>query len=56
MLLVAPDTWPKDKLAEIVQQEIGESESVELPDLPINVIMKKLGEPYASGDAQKPRA
>jgi len=36
MLLVRPYSWPKDKLAEISQREIGEREMVELPDLPIN--------------------
>lgn len=37
MLLVAPDEWPEGKLAEVVQNKIGKSEIVELPDLPINV-------------------
>ncbi len=41
MLLVRPDTWPADKFAEIVQQEISEGESVELPDLPINMTRQK---------------
>jgi hypothetical protein len=56
MLLVTPDKWPKEKLAEIVQKEIGESEIVELPDLPINIKMQKLSEPDDAGSAQKPRA
>lgn len=41
MLLVRPDTWPADKFAEIVQQEIGEGELVELPDLPINMTIQE---------------
>lgn len=36
MLLVLPDTWPKAKLAEIMQREILKDEEVALPDLPIN--------------------
>jgi hypothetical protein len=35
MLLVRFHTWPEDKLAEIRQKEIGEDDTVELPDLPI---------------------
>ena len=56
MLLITPGTWPKDKLAEIVQREIGESETVALPDLPINMTIHEAGEPDAAGDAKKPRA
>ena len=37
MLLVRPDSWPTGKLAEITQRLIGESETVELPDLLINM-------------------
>jgi hypothetical protein len=56
MLLVRSDIWPENKLAEIVKQEIGESETVELPDLPIDVTLKELGEPVAAVDTQKPRS
>lgn len=56
MLLVAPGTWPKDKLAEIVQREIGEGENVQLPDLPIKMAIQEICEPAAAGAAQKPRA
>jgi hypothetical protein len=48
MLLVSPDTWPQDKLAEIMQQEIGEREPVELPDLPINMALLKSIKPEKS--------
>ena len=51
MLLVTPGTWPKNKLAEIVQREIGESEIVELPDLTIKMTTYEAGEPDAAGDA-----
>lgn len=44
MLLVLPDTWPKDKFTEIVQKQIKEIDPVELPDLPVNGIIKGLGE------------
>lgn len=36
MLLVRPLMWPKEKLAEIVQREIGSNETLELPDLSLN--------------------
>ena len=35
MLLVLPQTWPSEKLAEIMQREIGENEIVDLPNLPV---------------------
>lgn len=40
MLLVRPNEWPREKLAEIVQREIGDSEIVELPNLPVNTAIK----------------
>lgn len=36
MLLVMPDRWPTEKLAEIILSEIEEGETVALPDLPMN--------------------
>lgn len=44
MLLVHPDTWPKEKLAEIVHKQIPEGEFVELPKLPVNGKIKSLTE------------
>lgn len=44
MLLVLPERWPKEKLAEIMQREIGESETVELPNLPVNTAIQETGE------------
>jgi hypothetical protein len=44
MLLVHPDTWPKEKLAEIVHEQIIEGEFVELPNLPVNGKIKSLTE------------
>lgn len=40
MLLVLPNEWPKEKLSEIMQREIGEEEIVDLPDLPVNMAIK----------------
>ena len=53
MLLVAPDQWPKDKLAEIVKREIKEAEIIELPDLVINTALQKLDDEDASDAAPK---
>jgi len=36
MLLVRTDTWPQDKLADIMHGRIGEDEIVELPELPLS--------------------
>lgn len=44
MLLVSPDQWPKNKIAEIVQREIKENEIIELPDLLINTALQKSDE------------
>jgi len=44
MLLVRPNEWPREKLAEIVQREIGDSEIVELPNLPVNTAIKGPGD------------
>lgn len=44
MLLVRPEIWPHEKLAEIMQREIGDSETVELPNLPVNTVVKEAGE------------
>ena len=44
MLLVLPDGWPREKLAEIMQREIGDSETVELPNLPVNTAIREMGE------------
>lgn len=46
MLFVRPRIWPKEKLNEIIQQEINEGEVVELPDLPIN---EALSDSYVPG-------
>lgn len=44
MLLVLPGRWPKEKLAEIMQREIRENETVELPNLPVNMAIQETGE------------
>ena len=44
MLLVLPNRWPREKLAEIIMREIGNTEIVELPDLPVNIAIKHVGE------------
>ena len=36
MLLVLPNRWPSEKLVEIMLREIEDSETVVLPDLPVN--------------------
>lgn len=42
MLLVRPEIWPVNKLAEIMQQKIGLNETVNLPDLSVNVTLQEL--------------
>jgi hypothetical protein len=50
MLLVLPYSWPREKLAEIMQREIGENETVELPNLPVNTAIKETGEQVVPPD------
>lgn len=52
MLLVRPHMWPKDKLNEIIQQEIEEGEIVELPDLPTIEVLSASDVPGPSGTAK----
>ena len=44
MLLVKHDEWPKEKVKEIVNREITEDETIELPDLVINKALQKSDE------------
>lgn len=53
MLLVASATWPNGKLSEIMQRQIGDSETVKLPNLPINTAVQNLGERSSADEAQK---
>jgi hypothetical protein len=53
MLLVASATWPKGKLSEIMQRRIGNSDTIQLPNLPINTSVQDLGETSSADEAQK---
>ena len=44
MLLVRADTWPQEKIAEVMHRRIGEEELIELPDLPRGTQGKHGGE------------
>lgn len=35
MLLVMPETWPEEKIIEVIHKRLKEGETVDLPDLPI---------------------
>lgn len=52
MLLVLPDRWPQEKLAEIMQREIRVGETVDLPNLPVNNAIKQMGEPVNQPDRE----
>jgi hypothetical protein len=46
MLLVQPSSWPRNKLDEIIDSEIKEYETIELPDLPINEDLREPPQNY----------